>query len=111
MSLEDSLKKRVAKCRREYDIIYKQLPVLLEKMEILFPTGKKMESSEPENKSEAKGEPVDPLRAMTPAEIGERYKDLADTVKGFLKDLDEAEKEIVAGTSQAATPPASVEDQ
>jgi hypothetical protein len=48
---------------------------------------------------------------MTPAEIGERYKDLADTVKGFLKDLDEAEKEIVAGTSQAATPPASVEDK
>lgn len=70
-----------------------------------------LNSRSSQNKSEAKGEPVDPLRAMTPAEIGERYKDLADTVKGFLKDLDEAEKEIVAGTSQAATPPASVEDQ
>jgi hypothetical protein len=28
--------------------MHTQLPVLLEKLEILFPTGKKMESSEPE---------------------------------------------------------------
>jgi hypothetical protein len=28
--------------------MHMQLPVLLEKLEILFPTGKKMESSEPE---------------------------------------------------------------
>ncbi|CAD6243416.1 unnamed protein product [Miscanthus lutarioriparius] len=106
MSLEDSFKKRVAKCRREHDIIYRQLPVLLEKLEILFPTGKKTESSEPQNKSETKKKLVAPL---TPAEIGERYKDLEETIKGFLKDLDDAEKET-GGTSQAAMPP-SVEDE
>ncbi|XP_066318916.1 uncharacterized protein [Miscanthus floridulus] len=104
MSLEDSFKKRVAKCRREHDIIYKQVSILLEKLEILFPTGKNMESSEPQKKSETKK-----LVAPLPAEIGERYKDLEETIKGFLKDLDDAEKET-GGTSQAATPP-SVEDE
>ncbi|XP_021313869.1 uncharacterized protein LOC110434333 isoform X2 [Sorghum bicolor] len=102
MSLEDSFKKRIAKCRREHDIIYKQLPVLLEKLEILFPTGKKMESSDPEK--------VAPLKPLTPAEIGVHYKDLEETIKGFLSDLDEAEKET-GGTSQAAATPPSVEDE
>jgi hypothetical protein len=46
---------------------------------------------------------------LTPAEIGERYKDLEDTIKGFLKELDEAEEET-RGTNLAATPP-SVEDE
>ncbi|XP_066327969.1 uncharacterized protein [Miscanthus floridulus] len=109
MSLEDSFKKSAAKRRKEYDIIYEQLPVLLEKMDILFPTGKKTESSEPENKSETK-KVVAPLPAVTPEEIGEGYKDLEESIKGFMEDLDDAEKET-GGTSQAATPPSSVEDE
>ncbi|CAD6250210.1 unnamed protein product [Miscanthus lutarioriparius] len=109
MSLEESFKKSAAKCRKEYDIIYEQLPVLLEKMDILFPTGKKTESSEPENKSETK-KFVAPLPAVTPVEIGEGYKDLEESIKGFIKDLDDAEKET-GGTRQAATPPSSVEDE
>ncbi|XP_066318923.1 uncharacterized protein [Miscanthus floridulus] len=117
MSLEIVSKKSAAKCRKEYDIIYEQLPVLLEKMDILFPTGKKTESSEPEldllpcfsNKSETK-KVVAPLPAVTPVEIGEGYKDLEESIKGFIKDLDDAEKET-GGTSQAATPPSSVEDE
>jgi len=47
---------------------------------------------------------------VTPVEIGEGYKDLEESIKGFIKDLDDAEKET-GGTSQAATPPSSVEDE
>jgi len=47
---------------------------------------------------------------LTPAEIGVHYKDLEETIKGFLSDLDEAEKET-GGTSQAAATPPSVEDE
>nr|ACG34892.1 hypothetical protein [Zea mays] len=104
MSLEDSFKERVAMWRREHDIIYNQLPVLLEKMDILFPA-ENMENSEPENKSETKNL-VAPLPAVTPEEIGERYKDLEESIRGFIKDLDEAEKEEEedGGTSEAASP-------
>lgn len=120
-------------------------------MDILFPTGKKTESSEPEvvkpssssllllffllksyvgnaattecnlliclwiffascqNKSETK-KVVAPLPAVTPEEIGEGYKDLEESIKGFIKELDEAAKETEA-TSQPETPPSSVEDE
>lgn len=53
---------------------------------------------------------VAPLPAVTPEEIGEGYKDLEGSIRGFIKELDEAEKETGGGTSEVATPPSSVED-
>jgi hypothetical protein len=64
-----------------------------------------------QNKSETKNL-VAPLPAVTPEEIGERYKDLEESIRGFIKDLDEAEKEEEedGGTSEAASP-SSVDDE
>lgn len=48
---------------------------------------------------------------MTPEEIGERYKDLEESIRGFIKDLDEAEKEEEDGGTSEAASPSSVDDE
>ncbi|PUZ76656.1 hypothetical protein GQ55_1G308100 [Panicum hallii var. hallii] len=108
MPLDDEYEKRRAKAYQDYDIICKQFPVLLEKMDALDPPKKRTRRSAKKRKTEAEKKPDDdPPPALTP-EIRARYKELAMVIKGYLQELgDDVDGEAAAGgsTGQAAPPP------
>ncbi|RCV07405.1 hypothetical protein SETIT_1G241700v2 [Setaria italica] len=107
MPFDDEYEKRRAKAYRDYDIIRKQFPVLVEKTAALDPPKKKTRRSAKKRKTEAEKKTGDPpAPALTP-EIRARYKELAGIIKGFLKELGDDVDEAAAGgsTSQAAPPP------
>ncbi|CAN6238716.1 unnamed protein product [Urochloa humidicola] len=105
--LDDEYEEMRAKAYWDYAIIWKQFPVLLEKLGALDPPKKRTKRSAKKKKTEA--EKPDDRPALTP-ELRARYKEMGVTLKGFLKelgdDVDGAAAAAGGSTSQAqAAPP------
>ncbi|CAL4968134.1 unnamed protein product [Urochloa decumbens] len=77
--LDDEYEERRAQAYRDHNIIWKQFPVLLEKLDALDPPKKRTRRSAKKKKS-------DDRPALTP-EIRAHYKEMGVTLKGFLKEL------------------------
>ncbi|CAL5057030.1 unnamed protein product [Urochloa decumbens] len=105
----DDVRKRLAKCCEEFDSIFKQFPVLLEKLDALDPPKKRTRRAAKKKKTEA--EKSDDRPTLTP-EIRARYKEMGVVLEGFLNelgdDVDGASVPAAGGSTslaQAAPPP------